>query len=74
MPLGTFHFAFRSASYQELVDRRGELLFQGVAVGELLDLNGYRSFFFDDPLNGLRLEYITRYRRLTADDQDPVSP
>ena len=42
-----------------------------MVVGELLDLNPYTSFFFDDPVNGLRLDYTTRWRVLTADDRDP---
>ena len=40
-------------------------------LGELLDLDPYRSFFFDDPVNGLRLEYTTRLREPTAADRDP---
>lgn len=40
-------------------------------VGELIDLDPYRSFFFDDPVNGLRLEYTTRLRHPTAADRDP---
>jgi catechol 2,3-dioxygenase-like lactoylglutathione lyase family enzyme len=71
VPLGTFHFAFRVECPVLLRERRCELLQKGVAVGELLDLNPYASFFFDDPVNGLRLEYTTRYRPLTAADRDP---
>jgi hypothetical protein len=40
-------------------------------VGELLDLDPYRSFFFDDPVNGLRLEYTTRLRLPEVKDRDP---
>ena len=42
-----------------------------MVVGDLLDLDPYRSFFFDDPVNGLRLEYTTRLRPMTAADRDP---
>lgn len=71
VPLGTFHFSFRCASQEELLGRRSDLLLKGVAVGGVLDLNAYSSFFFDDPVNGLRLEYTTRYRPLTTQDRDP---
>jgi hypothetical protein len=37
----------------------------------LLDLNPYASFFFDDPVNGLRLEYTNRWRQPTVEDRDP---
>jgi len=43
-----------------------------VVVGELLDLVPYRSFFFDDPLNGLRLEYTVRLQTPAAADRDPL--
>lgn len=71
VPKGTFHFAFRCASETGLAERRLRLQEQGVVVGELLDLNPYASFFFDDPVNGLRLEYTTRWRQPTALDCDP---
>jgi catechol 2,3-dioxygenase-like lactoylglutathione lyase family enzyme len=71
VPCGTFHFAFRSASRQALEERRRTLQQRGVVVGSLLDLNPYASFFFNDPVNGLRLEYTTRWRPLSAADRDP---
>ena len=71
VPTGTFHFAFRSPSLAALEGRRQELISAGVVVGELLDLDPYRSFFFDDPVNGLRLEYTTRLRHPLAADRDP---
>lgn len=71
VPRGTFHFAFRCTSQEALHERRLELQQRGVAVGGLLDLNPYASFFFDDPVNGLRLEYTTRWRALNADDCNP---
>lgn len=71
VPRGTFHFAFRCASEEALSKRRSQLEQSGVRVGELLDLNPYTSFFFDDPVNGLRLEYTTRWRALSAEDCDP---
>jgi catechol 2,3-dioxygenase-like lactoylglutathione lyase family enzyme len=71
VPQGTFHFAFRCPSLTALEQRRQELLDAGVVLGALLDLDPYRSFFFDDPVNGLRLEYTTRLRDLAASDRDP---
>jgi catechol 2,3-dioxygenase-like lactoylglutathione lyase family enzyme len=71
VPRGTFHFALRSPSLADLEKRRLELIAAGVVVGELLDLEPYRSFFFDDPVNGLRLEYTTRLRKPNASDRDP---
>ena len=71
VPSGTFHFALRCSSPQALEQRRQELISAEVLVGELLDLDPYRSFFFDDPVNGLRLEYTTRLRSPGAKDRDP---
>jgi catechol 2,3-dioxygenase-like lactoylglutathione lyase family enzyme len=71
VPPGTFHVALRCPSLQALEARRMELLGMGLAVGKILPLHPYRSFFFDDPVNGLRLEYTTRVAEYTHDDQDP---
>ena len=60
VPSGTFHFALRCTTPAALEQRRLELINAGVLVGELLDLDPYCSFFFDDPVNGLRLEYTAR--------------
>jgi catechol 2,3-dioxygenase-like lactoylglutathione lyase family enzyme len=71
VPSGTFHFALRCSSLEALEQRRRDLIAAGVGVGQLLDLDPYRSFFFDDPVNGLRLEYTTRLRTPSAADRDP---
>ena len=71
VPRGTFHFALRCVSQGALEQRRQELIAAEVLVGDLLDLDPYRSFFFDDPVNGLRLEYTTRLRLPGATDRDP---
>jgi catechol 2,3-dioxygenase-like lactoylglutathione lyase family enzyme len=71
VPTGTFHFAFRCPSLAALEQRRDALIAAGVVAGGLLDLDPYRSFFFDDPVNGLRLEYTTRLRHPSAADRDP---
>ena len=71
VPPGTFHIALCSPSLQSLEARRKELLGKGLNVGEILTLHPYRSFFLDDPVNGLRLEYTTRIADYTEDDRDP---
>lgn len=71
VPPGTFHVALRCSSLESLEARRKELLCKGVIVGEILPLHPYRSFFFDDPVNGLRIEYTTRITGYTKEDRDP---
>ena len=71
VPPGTFHVALRCPSLETLSARRNELLKRGVVAGEILPLHPYRSFFFDDPVNGLRLKYTTRIADYTQEDQDP---
>ncbi|MCP9774852.1 VOC family protein [Cyanobium sp. HWJ4-Hawea] len=71
VPNGTFHFAFRCASLVGLEERRLALIAAGVVVGAVLDLDPYRSFFLEDPVNRLRLEYTTRVRQPLASDRDP---
>ncbi len=56
---------------EALEAKRNELLGKEVTVGAILPLHPYRSFFFDDPVNGLRLEYTTRIADYTKEDQDP---
>lgn len=71
VPPGTFHIALRCPSMETLKERRKELIAKGVNIGELLPLHPYSSFFFDDPVNGLRLEYTTRIADYTDSDRDP---
>jgi catechol 2,3-dioxygenase-like lactoylglutathione lyase family enzyme len=72
VPSGTFHFALRCADEKMLAARREQLIKRGVRVGDVVDLNPYRSFFFNDPVNGLRLEYTTQVRQPDAADRDPL--
>lgn len=71
VPPGTFHIALRCSSLEAMETRRAELISKGVSVGEILPLHPYRSFFLDDPVNGLRLEYTTRIADYTEEDRDP---
>lgn len=71
VPPGTFHVALGCPSLKSLEARRKELLGKGLNVGEILPLHPYRSFFLDDPVNGLRLEHTTRIADYTEEDRDP---
>lgn len=59
------------ASLEALEARRHELIAAAVELGELLDLDPCRSFFFAAPVNGLRLEVSTRLRDPSTADRDP---
>ncbi len=72
VPDGTFHFALRCDSLKDLEQRRLALISTGVVVVELIDLNPYRSFFFDDPVHRLRLEDMVQLRQPKAADSDPL--
>ena len=72
VPPGTFHIALRYPSLEALAALRKELVGKGLNVGEILPLHPYRSFFLDDPVNGLRLEYTTRIADYTEEDRDPL--
>jgi len=72
VPPGTFHVALRYPSLEALAALRKELVGKGLNVGEILPLHPYRSFFLDDPVNGLRLEYTTRIADYTEEDRDPL--
>jgi hypothetical protein len=71
LPRGTFHFALHCSDEAALQTRRLELISRGVILGELIELDPYQSFFIDDPMNGLRLEYTTHLRTPNESDRDP---
>lgn len=71
VPNGTYHFALRCTNEVALTERRLELMEKGVVVGQLISLDPYQSFFLEDPVNGLRMEYTTRLRLPNATDRDP---
>jgi hypothetical protein len=61
----------RCSDEEALHARRLELISRGGIVGGLINLAPYQSFFIDDPVNGLHLEYMTRVRTLNESDRDP---
>lgn len=71
LPRGPFHFALRCSGEAALQARRLELINRGMIVGQLIELDPYHSFFVDDPVNGLRLEYTTRLRTPIESYRDP---
>jgi catechol 2,3-dioxygenase-like lactoylglutathione lyase family enzyme len=65
-----YHFAFEAGSPEALAARREELLAKGVPATEIVDHDWCLSIYFDDPVNGLKLEYACYTRRLAAEDAE----
>ncbi|MDX1687357.1 MAG: VOC family protein [Candidatus Promineifilaceae bacterium] len=65
-----YHFAFEAGSPEELDAKREELLDRGVPVTEVVDHDWCHSIYFDDPVNGLKLEYACYTRELTEEDAE----
>lgn len=70
LPAAFNHVAFAAGSLDDLSTKRDELLQEGVAVTEIVDHDWSRSIYFDDPVNGLKLEYCAIVRDLRAEDAD----
>lgn len=70
LPAAFNHLAFAAGSLDDLSARRDELLQEGVTVTEIVDHDWSRSIYFDDPVNGLKLEYCAIVRDLRAEDAD----
>jgi glyoxylase I family protein len=71
LPDGMIHFAFEADTPEKLEAKRQELLDKGVAVGEIVDHEGWcKSIYFKDP-NGIQLEYCCLTRALTPEDAEP---
>lgn len=68
VPRGFYHFAFHCDSEQELLDRKALLELKGLTVW-MMDHDWCRSIYFDDPVNGLALEYCAYSRDLNEDDR-----
>ena len=65
-----YHVAFEAGSPEELAAKRKELLAQGVPVTEIVDHDWCHSIYFDDPVNGIKLEYACYTRELTDEDAE----
>jgi len=65
-----YHVAFEAGSTEELAAKREDLLAQGVPVTEIVDHDWCHSIYFDDPVNGIKLEYACYTRELTEEDAD----
>lgn len=70
LPPAFYHLAFEAGSQDELAARRKALLQQGVAVTEIVDHDWARSIYFDDPVNGLKLEFSCFVRELRPQDAE----
>ena len=67
-----YHFAFEAGSREELIAKREELLAKGVEMTEIVDHDWCHSIYFQDPVNGLTLEYACYTRELTEADAELV--
>lgn len=65
-----YHFAFAAGSPEDLAARREELRAQGLQVTEIVDHDWCHSIYFDDPVNGIKLEYACYTRELTDEDAE----
>lgn len=70
LPPVCYHLAFEAGSPEELQAIRDALVERGVPVTEIVDHDWCHSIYFDDPVNGLKLEYACYTRPLTAEDAE----
>jgi len=68
-PRGFYHFAFAADGEEELLDRQADLIMKKVEVSPVLDHDWSKSIYFDDPINGLSLEFSTYTRPFNEDDR-----
>lgn len=64
------HLAFEAGSLEELQAIREALQEKGVPVTDVVDHDWCHSIYFDDPVNGLKLEYACYTRPLTPEDAE----
>jgi catechol 2,3-dioxygenase-like lactoylglutathione lyase family enzyme len=69
VPRGFYHFAFAASSEEELLNRQADLVVKKVEVSPVLDHDWCKSIYFDDPVNGLSLEFSTYSRAFNEDDR-----
>jgi catechol 2,3-dioxygenase-like lactoylglutathione lyase family enzyme len=69
VPRGFYHFAFHCESLEELIERQADLVRKNVNVSPVLDHDWCKSIYFDDPVNGLSLEFSAYSRAFNEDDR-----
>jgi catechol 2,3-dioxygenase-like lactoylglutathione lyase family enzyme len=69
VPRGFYHFAFHSDSEEDLAELQAQLIQKGVEISPIMDHDWCKSIYFDDPINGLSLEYCAYTREFTEDDR-----
>lgn len=65
-----YHLAFEAGSPEALSAKREELAAKGVEVTEIVDHDWCHSIYFQDPVNGLTLEYACYTRELREEDAE----
>jgi catechol 2,3-dioxygenase-like lactoylglutathione lyase family enzyme len=68
VPRAFYHLAFEVSSQEHLEERRQNLVDHGVRVTPVHDFGTSRSCYFEDPVNGLQLEYAHAYRQVVGDE------
>jgi catechol 2,3-dioxygenase-like lactoylglutathione lyase family enzyme len=69
VPRSFYHFAFHADSEEELEAVRTALTNNKISVSPVIDHDWCRSVYFDDPVNGLSLEYCRYTREFNEDDR-----
>jgi catechol 2,3-dioxygenase-like lactoylglutathione lyase family enzyme len=72
VPRAFYHFAFEVSSQEHLEERRHNLLDNGIPVTAIHDFGLARSCYFEDPVNGLQLEYAHAHTRIDRSDARAV--
>jgi catechol 2,3-dioxygenase-like lactoylglutathione lyase family enzyme len=62
------HFAFEAGTVSGLRARREQLVAHGIEVTDVIDHEWCNSIYFNDPVNGLRLEFCAMMRDFRPDD------
>lgn len=70
LPPNFYHLAFEAGNVQQLKAKRRELIEKNIAVTEIADHGWSQSIYFDDPVNGLKLEYSCVTRELRGEDAE----
>lgn len=69
IPNGFFHFAFDAGTLEGLEEIRANIDAKGTKVTSVIDHDWCKSIYFDDPVNGVALEYAAYARAFNEDDR-----